>query len=92
MRLQGETVASSIVFLSIRPVKSFSLPLYPWAGVCKNPPALLLRAKCLPPRYSLFWLVMVAENSWDIPGFFLLVLDTRECNIDMVLLNGMKVG
>jgi len=33
---------------------------------------------------------MVAENGWDIPGFFLLVLDTRECNIDMVLLNGMK--
>jgi len=33
---------------------------------------------------------MVAENGWDIPGFFLLVLDTRECNIDLVLLTGIK--
>jgi hypothetical protein len=35
---------------------------------------------------------MVAESGWDIPGSLLLVLDTRECNIDMVLLNGMKEG
>jgi hypothetical protein len=30
---------------------------------------------------------MVAENGWDIPGPFLLVLGARECNIDMVLLS-----
>jgi hypothetical protein len=33
---------------------------------------------------------MVAENGWDIPGFFLWVVDTREFIFDMVVLNGLR--
>ena len=33
---------------------------------------------------------MVAENGWDIPGFFLLLRDTRECILDLVILSGLE--